>query len=399
MAIYRKTESGHLVKTAGHMVQRWNDKVFTTEHVVIDGADYYILDPDANKYLTGSTNYTILHIYVSEPNVSTDAYITFANKTLKLRQSTGGAVLVGQVSGHISLYTLDTIDNNIYIGNVLIENTVSVNINNGAEEAGKYISAITVDVMDVHKLNITKANLPVIPDISLNDNQATAGKYISKIEVDTTDKHKLIVTKETLPTGFSGDYDDLDNIPEEFPPAEHNHDDRYYTETEVDTKLGGKANTTHNHTKSEITDFPTSMTPTTHNHTKSEITDFPTSMPPSTHNHDASYYQKSETYTKTETDALVGNLQGQTQELKSITTQPSGTFVVGDLYYNSSTKGLYYYTGSAWELTGLGVPMTGVIYSFHGILYFWDESTLNLIQIGAGGSGGWELTIKEGFFA
>jgi hypothetical protein len=37
----------------------------------------------------------------------------------------------------------------------------------------------------------------------------------------------------------------------------HNHDDRYYTESEVDTKLGGKANTTHTHTKSEITDFPT----------------------------------------------------------------------------------------------------------------------------------------------
>jgi hypothetical protein len=56
----------------------------------------------------------------------------------------------------------------------------------------------------------------------------------------------------------------------------HNHDDRYYTETEVNTKLSGKANTTHAHTKSEITDFPTSMTPTAHQHTKSDITDFPT---------------------------------------------------------------------------------------------------------------------------
>jgi hypothetical protein len=40
------------------------------------------------------------------------------------------------------------------------------------------------------------------------------------------------------------------------PPTEHNHDDIYYTESEVDTKLGGKANTTHNHTASDITDFP-----------------------------------------------------------------------------------------------------------------------------------------------
>jgi hypothetical protein len=33
---------------------------------------------------------------------------------------------------------------------------------------------------------------------------------------------------------------------------------------------------THNHTKSEISDFPTTMTPTAHTHTKSQITDFPT---------------------------------------------------------------------------------------------------------------------------
>ncbi len=44
----------------------------------------------------------------------------------------------------------------------------------------------------------------------------------------------------------------------------HNHDDRYYTENEVDTKLGSKAEATHTHTKSQITDFPTSMPPTAH---------------------------------------------------------------------------------------------------------------------------------------
>jgi hypothetical protein len=38
----------------------------------------------------------------------------------------------------------------------------------------------------------------------------------------------------------------------------------------------GAAKSSHKHTKSEITDFPTSMTPTAHTHTKSQITDFPT---------------------------------------------------------------------------------------------------------------------------
>ncbi|MBC8581823.1 phage tail repeat domain-containing protein, partial [Zhenhengia yiwuensis] len=39
----------------------------------------------------------------------------------------------------------------------------------------------------------------------------------------------------------------------------HTHDDRYYTETEINTKLDAKANTSHTHTKSQITDFPTSL--------------------------------------------------------------------------------------------------------------------------------------------
>ena len=39
----------------------------------------------------------------------------------------------------------------------------------------------------------------------------------------------------------------------------HSHDDRYYTETEINTKLNGKSNTGHKHVKADITDFPTSM--------------------------------------------------------------------------------------------------------------------------------------------
>ena len=39
----------------------------------------------------------------------------------------------------------------------------------------------------------------------------------------------------------------------------HTHDDRYYTESEIDTKLSGKANSSHTHTKSQITDFPNSL--------------------------------------------------------------------------------------------------------------------------------------------
>ena len=45
----------------------------------------------------------------------------------------------------------------------------------------------------------------------------------------------------------------------DFASANHNHDARYYTESEVDSKLAGKANSSHTHTRSQITDFPTTL--------------------------------------------------------------------------------------------------------------------------------------------
>lgn len=47
--------------------------------------------------------------------------------------------------------------------------------------------------------------------------------------------------------------------PSTYTPSSHTHDDRYYTESEVDSKLNGKANSSHTHSKSQITDFPSSM--------------------------------------------------------------------------------------------------------------------------------------------
>lgn len=51
----------------------------------------------------------------------------------------------------------------------------------------------------------------------------------------------------------------LNGKPSTFPPEDHNHDDRYFTETEMNSKLAGKANSSHKHKKADITDFPTSM--------------------------------------------------------------------------------------------------------------------------------------------
>ena len=79
--------------------------------------------------------------------------------------------------------------------------------------------------------------------------------------------------------------------------ASHIHDDRYYTESEIDTKLNGKAASIHTHTKSQITDFPTSLpasdvytwakASTKPSYSWGEITGKPSTFTPSGHSHNA----------------------------------------------------------------------------------------------------------------
>ena len=77
----------------------------------------------------------------------------------------------------------------------------------------------------------------------------------------------------------------------------HNHDERYYTETEMNTKLNGKANSSHSHSISNITNLQSSLdgkSPTSHTHddryyTESEINTKLQSKSNTNHNHDNNY--------------------------------------------------------------------------------------------------------------
>ena len=62
----------------------------------------------------------------------------------------------------------------------------------------------------------------------------------------------------------------------------HNHDERYYTETEMNTKLNGKANSSHSHSISNITNLQSALD----------------SKSATGHNHDERYYTETEMNTK-----------------------------------------------------------------------------------------------------
>ena len=75
----------------------------------------------------------------------------------------------------------------------------------------------------------------------------------------TSGFYKIAVNNEGHVTGTTNvEKSDITGLIGGTPSLEgHTHDDRYYTETEVNTKLDTKSNTGHTHTKSEITDLAT----------------------------------------------------------------------------------------------------------------------------------------------
>lgn len=83
------------------------------------------------------------------------------------------------------------------------------------------------------------------------------GTYVASITAAATSK--VTSYANTAGTANSVAWGNVSGKPSTFTPSSHSHNDLYYTEAEVDSKLSGKANSSHTHTKSQITDFPSSM--------------------------------------------------------------------------------------------------------------------------------------------
>lgn len=129
------------------------------------------------------------------------------------------------------------------------------------------------DLNNPHQTTAAQIGLGNVPNVSTNDQTPTYTIATANAALSSGEKLSVAFGKiaKAVSTLISHIADTVGHI----------------TATER-TTWNSKANGTHTHTKSQITDFPTSMTPTTHTHTKSQITDFPTTMTPAAHNQAAS---------------------------------------------------------------------------------------------------------------
>lgn len=114
---------------------------------------------------------------------------------------------------------------------IQLQNRIT-NLNNELKSLNKEISDLDSEISDLERKVSSNTN----------DQENDIAAMNAKIKANTE--------------AISGKADkNHTHIKSQITDFDHNHDDRYYTESEVDTKLSDKANKSHTHTKSEITDF------------------------------------------------------------------------------------------------------------------------------------------------
>ena len=114
-------------------------------------------------------------------------------------------------------------------------------------------------VREVRKI-YTSSDKPTKGDIGLGnvDNTADANKSVKyATSAGSASTATKATTADSADIANSVDWSKVQNKPSSYTPASHNHDDRYYTETEMNAKLNGKSNTGHTHddryyTESEV---------------------------------------------------------------------------------------------------------------------------------------------------
>ena len=144
----------------------------------------------------------------------------------------------------------------------------------------------------------------------------------------------------------------------------HTHDGRYYTESEIDTKLAGKSNTGHTHSISDVSNLQSSLdgkSGTGHTHSNYSVT---------SHTHDDRYYTESEIDTKLAGKSNTGHTHDDRYYTETeITTKLSGKSDTGHTHDDR------YYTETEIDTKLAGKSNTGHTHAISDVTYL--QTALN----------------------
>lgn len=132
------------------------------------------------------------------------------------------------------------------------------NVNHGHDSASSSENGF-LSKEDKSKLDgiATEANKTVVDSsLSSSSTNPVQNKVVNSAlngKSNTGHEH----TSDEIPYAYDQNVS-VTTILENKAPKHHTHDDRYYTETEMNTKLNGKANSSHTHTASQISDLTVS---------------------------------------------------------------------------------------------------------------------------------------------
>lgn len=221
------------------------------DRIQVGTTTYYIMDPIARSSLSTKVD-------------ATDIYTTTQiNNFLEAKANSadlGDLALLDTIS-----YTSNLLTNKPTLGTMASKDDAASDNKQYVRKNGSW-SEVSIPTLEWGQISGTLSNQTDLANaLSTKANTADLGSLATKNSVDYSSNE--VTNKPTLGTLASKssvsystevtdkpilgalsskdkvDWDtDIDDIPSTFPPSEHTHDDRYYTETEVNTFLSTKAN-------------------------------------------------------------------------------------------------------------------------------------------------------------